>query len=542
MKKIYKVLIWFLTGLSLITACKEDVVINTDDLNPDRPIHLAGPLASTSIYASDLIENMYDSTGSNAPISIKVDTGLIDEGLIYVDYTIDFSYEWDDVVNLGQISQNGSYTPTLTKSTQQEIRDSIKFNLSETQRFDNATLSAGSLNLNIPAVDGVTGTYTVTFPGVSLNGEALHLADGDLSVDYDQSVDLTAYDIAFVHTADSAASSIVIVLDVNVTAITNPSAGIEYSVLIDNLSPLYLDGYFGEIVALNESFDMSFDVFSDLDILENIAFKGSQIEIAYNNYFGVPVSASIKDALFYSGDELIDSLDWKEEIVIESANYSNDEVIPYEAEEHISNSNSNIQEILNQYPNKFAFTGNIVTNPDGETANKNFISDMNRFDAEVMLIFPFWFRTEAFDYTDTLSLGNIEWPEVEEGDLDIFTLIELVELTLRFENAFPFTLNVDIIATNADYSYTDTIVKSGEVLQATDMINGAVDTTNLASTDFVIQIYGDDLIDYREHEVDQLILTSTIATGGEEGEFVKLYDYNYLSTKIMFEIKEADNE
>lgn len=108
----------------------------------------------------------------------------------------------------------------------------------------------------------------------------------------------------------------------------------------------------------------------------------------------------------------------------------------------VNRDNSNIVNFLANIPNAILYSGNIELNPNGKTANPNFISNSSQVQVDFEANVPLELRADSMllDRTIDFSLGT--------GDEDTELLKELT-LYFNTENAIPLDVNLDVIFINS---------------------------------------------------------------------------------------------
>ncbi len=554
----------------LMISCKKKVVIPDDAFEYNRPINLAAPLINSKFTAVEMLEVLQDSTVQN-PVMIKVDTGAIEKGLLYAEYKQPFDYKWDDVADMPSKNYSGSYDFdaslfTSTKSASkivsthaETIKDKIVVNGSPDQRFDMGKFSAGQVSVNVSGISALSGGYIVRFTNVTKDGQVLEIYGGNINQAFSGQADLAGYEINFSHNEPVRDSSFI---DVEIVASGiglsgtpfdpfNPPTKLDYSISLDNMSPDYLTGYFGKGTPMSDEFQMEFNIFEEMDFLDKVQFKEPRVYVDYKNYFGVPVTAKLVNASFKSSLPNAEDLTWGgEPISLGNANWNNGNgVLPYDGRIEINNQNSNLEEILNHYPYNITFNVEAKSNPDGENPSEpNFVTDRNEFDSELILMLPFWFRTDAYKRTDTAAFDVNELFKKPDNpdDFDPLDNIASVDIKFQFQNAFPFRLDLDIWAAYEDgskYMNGGQLIANQEILKWSGITaGGAVDTTNVPNSDFIISLSGAKLEDFRKEDIKKLLIITTAETAGAStNSFVKLHDYNYTKTKVTVNIRSKSN-
>lgn len=536
MKKfsIHKTLI-LLSTLWLVSGCFEDGVELTDPHKYDRPLNLAGPVGDINISTSTLLEQL-DSTSF-----FFVDS----EGLLHFQIDTSITASWDDVISINDLTTSRTYDINPNKKAPVgPFYDTIVVNVlslgEDNQRFDRMLIESGQLGVAVTLPDNFEGSYTITIPEITNPaGDSLALPTRDFN---DASpinpIDLANDSLVFKNAGGK--SFITIVTYVDVTNVSGSPANTEMTVdvSIQNFKPAFIEGYFGKKNMLERTSEQRFDFFSNFNLAGMVLFQEISMELNIDNYFGIPLALNI-DSMFFENTESGQI----EHITIDGNSLEVDRAIapdqPSTSQLLINNSNSNLIDGINLGPDRVYMKFIGQTNPNGETAEPNFINSTTLVSAEVLIDIPFWFKTSMYERTDTLSFdvaGKFE-------DSTQVDMVETIDLYLNFENGFPFNIQAQFIMINDNGYVIDSLFNQdgGEFIWESgqlDALGKVIAPTNTAINISIDNALAKKLYKYNS---SQILIRSRISTGDKDiPEFVRLYDYYTIKGNLKFEIKSSD--
>ncbi|MGD9991898.1 MAG: hypothetical protein AB7S69_01255 [Salinivirgaceae bacterium] len=536
MKKfsIHKTLI-LLSTLWLVSGCFEDGVELTDPHKYDRPLNLAGPVGDINISTSTLLEQL-DSTSF-----FFVDS----EGLLHVQIDTSITASWEDVISINDLTTSRTYDINPNKKAPVgPFYDTIVVNVlslgEDNQRFDRMLIESGQLGVAVTLPNNFEGSYTITIPEITNSaGDSLALPTRDFNdASPIESIDLANDSLVFKNADGKSFITIVTYVDVTNVSGSPSETEMRVDVTIQNFKPAYIEGYFGKMNVLERTSEQRFDFFSNFNFAEMVQFQEISMELNIDNYFGIPLALLIDSMVFENTES-----GQLEHITINGNSLAVDGAIapdqPSTNQLLVDNSNSNLIDGINMGPDRvyMEFVGQ--TNPDGETAEPNFISTTTQVSAGVLIDIPFWFKTSLYERTDTLSF---KVTEIFEDSTQV-DMVETIDLYLSFENGFPFNIQAQFIMINDNGYVIDSLFnqdggvfiwESGQ-LDAQGKVSAPTNTTINISINNALakKLY--------KYDSSQILIRSRISTGDKDNpEFVRLYDYYSIKGSLKFEIKSRD--
>jgi hypothetical protein len=305
-------------------------------------------------------------------------------------------------------------------------------------------------------------------------------------------------------------------------------------ITMTNIRPEVVFGYFGQVDALNTNNVLDFDFFKDFEFADVIQLKGVQFILDIDNYFGVPVRASIDSAVFErttTNEKVKLSFLGTNEINIESATYA-DVIVPTENQIKIDETNSNLDDAINLYADKITYGITALINPDGEQGT-NFVTRNNRIEGNVQIVLPFTFRIRDFERVDTMNF-DIK----DQIDSTMVDMIEYAALNFNVDNEFPFDLEVSVTGVNQNYQPIDTIFsdyfcKSGQV-------NAGGIVTAPTNNQFQVLLENELIKKLYDGNNKYLFIEFKVNSGGEDNTFVQLYDHYAIDFNLNFEMQSGE--
>ena len=241
--------------------------------------------------------------------------------------------------------------------------------------------------------------------------------------------------------------------------------------------------------------------------------------VIINNSFGFPTLidfTEFKSINQVTGEEIALYLEGLTDIPVE---------IPYPTqigdsaiqEYYFDNSNSNIEEILND-GNKYLVWGvNATSNPNGQGSSYNFLSHESKLDITTKITLPLQGYAWDWVFRDTTH--------VDSGNTDIDDLDPLKELTIRLilNNGFPAEGIVQIYFLDSALQITDSLFDSPTpLLESGTLVDGIIVEPAKTITDIDLNE------DKRDHFINAKHFVSLVmmeTTNGSDQEVIQIYDY-----------------
>ena len=519
--------------MSMWGCMKDDVNIDSEKLGKfDRPLNIAAPLAKVNINASDLLNRLSDSISDFLFID--------DDGLLNAQYHDSVNIVWDDIVKVDSVSYQQSFPIIIPPGSSSPTEsytyiEKIKINAEDYQRFDSMIIQSALLSLDVELPSELSGNVNITFPEISKDGEILQ-------IDYNSQSGITHFENdlqdAHVHFKQATDSSYITVeitpSNVQASGTTGGIFSLEFSFILAQVVPDITFGDFGSSKVIDQSNSMKINFFDDLEILGKVEFYDLQLDLVFDNYYGVNYTCEI-DSAIVKNTNTQDTLSIKfkdtNTLNVYAANYSN-EIDPTLNTQRFDNTNSNLQDAVQILPNQLLYHVNVTTDA-ADPGEVNFVTQKNKIVGLVNVNVPLWFRTQAYERIDTIKDFDIN-DMISDDNMDY---LEKMELTFDFENRFPFDLDVQVYVTKENFEIVDSIFTDYQQFLVAGVLDENQKVIEPTETeDVVVEMTKEQVQFYKDNDVKSMLVKSKTITALNGTEFVKIYDSYGLSFKVDFEI------
>jgi hypothetical protein len=453
----FKIIFSIFTAI-LFTQCMQDEY-NLDKLDDDIEIRLGvlTPLAYGTLNFGDIVSE-FDSSGF---ISTDAD------GLLLITYADSlFSFKADDLLEIPsqdffQFFIDSDFgLPALPILDTFEINrtENFPFTFGNNERIDSMILDNGSINFNLTSTFLHTGRIDMVIPNLKLNGVAftqsilIDVEDGTFSQNIE--ADLANYTLEL---NDSAGTDTMFFpVEFHVEIYTNGVSGVTVGdhVGIDaGLGDLDFEaifGYIGDYELMSENGEIPLGFF-ETPIDGDIRFEDPRINLNIENSYGVPTAINISRFTGFNSSQ--------DSIVMDLSainpfgyayptisDYTNNDVLK-DTTISINKDNSNISDFLAFLPSSFEYSLSAQSNPDGEGASYNFVSDDSEVNISLEFILPLWFSADNFAFVDTMDITFFE-------DADY---VDKVGILLEVSNGLPLEIDFQVFFLDSAYNHIDSL-------------------------------------------------------------------------------------
>jgi len=444
-----------ISALMFTSACTEDYFnfdeIKTDDWRPE----LALPLVNSSLSIEDIIlkENQ------NGVVQKDPNSGVLQ---VVYDGRV-FTTQGADIINLPTQDFERTYnSPTPLPSTggppiTRTEKHNITFNNNGTElEIDSMLMKAGDLVLTIENTFEHDVTIVAKYPTIiDPNGNSLEVtydlnqAAGGI-VSRSEVTDLKGYTIDMTN-GGTTFNQIPVNFDITFNLISGNSStandGLRFVLRMRNLEFKRFIGYVGDIDLDLDSNTINIGLFKNF---KNGTFFLSNpfMEVTVSNSFGMPSILNFQNLLAYNPNNTPNTIN----IDLSTCNCHpinlNSPVKDGIAKTtfELDNANSNIDDVVSFLVKEIAYKATADLNPNGKTANRNFVTDTSKIGLDVFLKLPFEGYASGFTLNDTIELGFDNTDDLENGTLRINTT-----------NGFPLTTRFQVIFTDENYKAIDSL-------------------------------------------------------------------------------------
>lgn len=381
-----------------------------------------------------------------------------------------YKIDMDTLFNIGDTTvRNGYALPFATTLNPGQV---IPFPSSTSTTYSlpgielkTVIIKSGFVSFKVKSEIREVTTYVYSIPCATLSGVAFSkpitvpARAGTTPGIYNQTFDLTGYTIDLTGPAGTQINTIYTSLTAQVsgaaldTVLVTPSD----SLIIDNtffdIIPYYAKGYFGNntynVGPTTSDFTLFDRIVDGTILLEDVDFNfklenpiGMDARLFVNNISSINTRTGTTINLVNS---MIGST-----ININRASESGGIVYPTYANFPLNTTNSNIKPMIENLPNKFGYSMQIITNPMGNISGSNdFIYSDRLMKASLDMEIPLSLVATNLTLQDTLDL-NISQTDgtqnIHEGTITLFA-----------NNGFPFDAQVQLYLLNESNAVTDSI-------------------------------------------------------------------------------------
>ncbi len=524
--------------LLFVTSCVKDTVTVDEDilLKLDKPVSIAGPVIKGKFLASEMITRLDKKLQGYVVIN--------DDGLVTIHYSDSLLAEWNDVVKVADINFNKNIKLTGTKkSTIKEIEEDLVFNQKPTQRFDKMDVDSGTLNLKLD-FPNIKGTVDITFPNLTKDNKPLKRTYALPSTkNVNENIELNGYHIKFKHNASKDKS--MLTMQMKVTIIDNGTVTkplINTSVNVNNIVPKVLFGYFGNEDIINKESSFVFNFFEDFEAVNIIDFKEMSVTAQFDNYFGVPFNGHIENPVIINrktNDKLNiiyqETGNAKNTVFVEPATYT-DNVEPKHGMVIADNTNSNITDGLNFFPDKLTYKMICNINPNNDPNTTNFITSDNKILGNMLIDIPLWLKTDEYKRQDTIKDVSF-FKDFEEKQIKY---IDYVTLGFDFFNSFPIDIDAEIYAANAEGDIIEPVFEGSKKFVISGKTNAEGKVTEVGKSEFIVTLNQDQVRRFKEQKAEQFIIKTKSITEDNGVKFVKIYENTGIELFLYISVKSKE--
>ena len=434
---------------------------------------------------------------------------------------------------------------TAVFPNQQVLNDTLTVDveLGNGEELETFILNDGELSISIDYQIQESAKLFIELPYVTKSGvsfiDSINVASGPTIVS--ETFNLSGYEFDLTRggqgfnsietrvRADVVSSGLVVPFDTSNVVIADVS--------MQNIDPLFIDGYFGNQTLTMDRDTLSFDIGSS-DIFENMSFAEPTITLGFHNTFGIPMRISSLDLIMKNDTE---------EKILDATN-----VIPFDitksnisspsipvTSEMVLNQNTNIAELINLWPNEVVTELEGGLNPNGR--EYNYAMDTSRMDVTLDLRMPLYGQISGFNITDTIDVGS--------SMANLFEKVVRASLRSNANNGFPLEALVKFYITDENYIILDSLESKDGVdvlisAATVDPNSGDVIENGKRQADLVAD--EDDVILLRDTK-NKIIISATMNTANS-GNDVKIYSTHEMEiklgilAKLKFDLEDLEND
>lgn len=440
--------------------------------HPSWDTEILAPIVNASLNLNHLLPGSV--LQSNADSSMKI----VYEGDIYkISMDTLFSIQDTTIVKSFNIPFQYKFGPG---------DDVIVNNVSETTynlggpQLRSVIIKQGFVNFKVSSLIEEKTDFVYKIPCATLGGIPFQVnvvvpaAVGNTPGEYNHTYDLSGYTISLTGIANNKINTIYTSFSAGIndqgdSVLVSPSDLLTVTNTFSDMLPYYAKGYFG-----TNTLDIG-PAFTDFTMFNRIVDGTIQLEdvnfdLKLENPIGMDARVYINN-LASINTRTGNSINLVNSIIgspinINRASESGTTVYPTYANFPLTTSNSNIKPMMENLPNKFGYSLQIVTNPLGNVSGSNdFIYADKLLKATMSMEIPLSLIATNLTLEDTLDL-NIQ---TSEGSQNIHS----GTLTLYAKNGFPFDASVQLYMLDENNNVSDSLYTS------TNTISQALLNSNL---------------------------------------------------------------
>lgn len=512
-----RALCWALLMFSAL-ACKKE----GDRANWDVDALL--PLVELNMGIDNLIQDSLLIYDENEPVRISFSDTI-------VRFALDTLIQLPDTTLVDSFYL--AFGATFPPGTQIEnITDNIEIQSNDLE-LKKAILNQGVITVKLESTFQGPVFCTYKIPDATLNGVPLQVealvpgASGDNPATFELSIDVSNYLIDF---SNGNAPFNRLPTDLTVTAPSDgaplpvsPGDGFKIKTIFAGLTPSYAEGYFGQ--SFIETGDEVQEI-NAFDIIQSGSIDLSEVDVTLRllNGFGIDVRANILhfNAINNTSQNNI-GLNHPiigQPINLNRASHPNGFPVPSFFEVNLNESNSNIDEMIENFPDAFEIAAELQINPLGNISNHHdFAYAESTIEGILDIDIPLHLIANSLTLRDTVdfSLGNVETTEN----------INYGRLIIKVNNGFPIEGNITLVALDEELTATP-------ILPAGFFAHAITDGNN----NVVAPVYSELIVELDKekievlHSAKQLVITAALSTSNVS-QPIKIYKTNRLDLKVV---------
>ena len=186
----------------------------------------------------------------------------------------------------------------------------------------------------------------------------------------------------------------------------------------------------------------------------------------------------------------------------------------------ITTTNSNIDQMIELFPNELVYDISLHINPLGNiSGNNDFVFKKHPLKTNLNVEFPLSLIANQLTLTDTtkINLSDENKGNIIDGDLILYA-----------ENGFPFNATISLSLLDASNNQLVTINSSGNILAAP--LNSNLRATTKKSSKIVFQLSEQDITHL--YNTDNIVINVSFTTIGQP-QFIKIYEDYELDLKVV---------
>ncbi len=528
-------------ALTLLSSCFPD---NYDLNNISDEFEITPGIAAPLAYGTLTIEDLLNRVDTNGYVR------QFDDSLLYLTYYQDlWSYPASEVVEIPDqdfielfISPDINIPEWLISALGDTVhftkQKSSEFVFTHNERVDSIHVKTATLNIQVESSFKQTGILNIHSDNILVDGEAFRKeiqisdASGNFTYNIDIPLDGT---VLYLNNENPDTTTLPLAFDLDLINSGNPilaSESCNISMTFKDISFSSIYGYLGDYDVLVNSGEVSIDLFSDSLMGGKILFADPRFNLNVDNSYGIPMQIELSQVKAYS-----EFNDVSTDIVFNGVNPFDIDAPdismigqPVNTLIGISKDNCNITDAMATQPNSFEYAVHAITNPDGPTANNNFVTDSSDLKVGFEVVLPIWINAEGFSLQDTLDF-NFE--DSFGSDVD---MIDYLRLTLDAANGIPMRVNMQMYFADENYNVLDSLFLDNDLLLPAALLDSEDKVSERVESSKAVEFTAERMEAIKPSKF--IMLRASVNTkDAASGKYVKFYSFYNVDFKLKVRAK-----
>ncbi|MEO6904360.1 MAG: hypothetical protein ABI315_14565 [Bacteroidia bacterium] len=420
---------------------------------------------------------------------------------------------------------------TVTASYSQTVN--FVSGASNAPKVDSIKFKAASMSISINSDFRYTGQILLTIPTAKKNGVVFSKLislpySGTLPVIATATFDISGYTFDMT-IGGTTYNQFAINYDLTLMgSSTVPPTSLNKISITGAINNVKFDKVFGDIgqqsLTLNKD-TIKVGVFKN-SIAGAISLVDPKVKVTITNSYGVPINAVLDQFDAYTpGSPAYAVTGSPNPLPIFSPNF-NQVGQSLESSFILNNTNSNIVDVIKNFPRSFIYKLNSQTNPAGPT-HANFVLDSSRFKVDMEVQLPLWGTAKNFVLVDTVSF---------KMDSTVIDEAESVLLRTYNSNGFPIDLEIQVYFVDSTYKKLDSLVTPNQLILQSALVNTTTAQV-ISPTEKVYDAVFDSTKLQHLKKTKYLLITAKASTTSGGTKNIKIYSYYKLDVKLGLQIK-----
>lgn len=517
-------IILFIVIVASVFSCRKDFE------RPNWDVDLLAPLIKTTLTLEDLLPDSIIQTNPDTSIKLVYQTNIfnvdMDSLFMIPDTTITeiYVFPFNSVANPGSSFYSNAEERTL--------------NISNGVELNYVKVESGFIELEIFSEIKEKIIITYTIPSATKNGDTLVLKEmipaGTISQSgyFVKTIDLSGYELDLTGVSKSEVNTFitrsVATVDTNAVAPVNitPGEKITYNNKLIDIVPSFVRGYFGTQqlhfgpeITNTKAFSMITSGTLDLEQVDvNLEFKngiGVDAQLILNQFSTINTNTVNNAVLSHSSIGTPLNLNRAQlTFTTPEVNYSSYNVA-------MNTSNSNVDQLIEIFPNQLLYDINLNVNPLGNISGGNdFVYKKHSLETNLNVEFPLSLIANNLTLQDTVNFSLSE--ESVTGRIIEGTLF------LYASNGYPLDANIQLAMYDEDMNFLQNLTVNNQIQSApVDAAFKVIDKKESVVS-----------IPLTTTEVDNLylakhLLLSIAFTTTAQPQFIKIYEGYEIDIKMV---------